>query len=111
MFVMNMVMMLQLIGDKMSWFTKVGPCVRFKKMDMGEQIISLVRASAGEKSENNYGIGSNELRQIMFNLTKEERLDLLNIFFVRYLCEDQIEGTQFDCDVMDAITTLKSKCV
>jgi len=41
--------------------------------------------------------------------TLYDRLEMLKQHFLRELCEDQHEGSKFDCDVLDAINALQAK--
>lgn len=41
--------------------------------------------------------------------TRTERLNLLKQFFLESLVEDPIDGTRFDCDILDAIEIMEKK--
>ena len=46
------------------------------------------------------------------NMMEENRLvklRILELFFLRKLVEDPRDGTEFDCDILDAIAVLKEK--
>ena len=42
-------------------------------------------------------------------LTRHGALRALELYYLRVLVEDPQDGTNFDCDVLDAISTLKRK--
>lgn len=46
---------------------------------------------------------------VTFGMPKAERLERLKMFFLRVLVEDPLDGTLFDCDVLNAIETLETK--
>lgn len=43
------------------------------------------------------------------DVTREERIDMFEQYYLRVLCEDGQDGTEFDCAVLDALKTLKEK--
>jgi len=45
----------------------------------------------------------------MSSLSRVEKLDMLKKFFLNSLVEDPQDGTEFDCDVLDAIESLESR--
>ena len=40
---------------------------------------------------------------------RTQRIEYLKQYFLQVLAEDQMEGSQFDCDVLDAIKKLEEK--
>ena len=44
-----------------------------------------------------------------YKATRAEILEELKQYFLQNLCEDQHEGSKFDCDVLDAIKTLQEE--
>lgn len=45
----------------------------------------------------------------MSSLSRPEKLNMLKKFFINSLAEDPQNGTEFDCDVLDAIESLESR--
>ena len=45
----------------------------------------------------------------MSSLSRPEKLNMLKKFFINSLAEDPEDGTEFDCDVIDAIESLESR--
>jgi len=45
----------------------------------------------------------------MSSLSRPEKLDMLKKFFLNSLAEDPQDGTEFDCDILDAIESLESR--
>lgn len=41
--------------------------------------------------------------------TRRERLQAAMVFYARFLAEDPIDGSQFDCEVLEALTELARK--
>lgn len=40
---------------------------------------------------------------------RNERLEQLKMYYLKYLVEDPQDGTRFDCDILDMIETLRKK--
>lgn len=47
----------------------------------------------------------------LFDLSREEKLRLVELYYLRHLVEDPQDGTDFDCDILDAIKALRAKYV
>lgn len=46
-----------------------------------------------------------------FEASREDKLRILELYYLKFLVEDPIDGTGFDCDILDAIKELKKRYV
>ena len=44
-----------------------------------------------------------------FDASREDKLRMLELYYLRHLVEDPQDGTPFDCDILDAIKSLREK--
>lgn len=52
---------------------------------------------------------SRNASRVSSETTRHERIDILKEFFLENLVEDPIDGTSFDCDVLDTLEAIKER--